>query len=127
MLLNEKNNFVRKLKKIYIISSLNLCIIMLFFIIIFFSFEKFDKNYDEIKTSKIFNKKTKKNNYVNEINIDDIAKKKEINLKNFYKVLKNIIIAKKIIAKIFLIHLILCFVKKIFKVKLKTFVFLIII
>ena len=54
---------------------------MLFFIIIFFLFKNFNNNCDENKTSKIFNKKTKRNNCVDEVNINDITERKEINLK----------------------------------------------
>ena len=120
---NKKKYFVRKLKKTYTISSLNLCIIMSFFIIIFFSFREFDKNCDKNKTLKIPNKKTKRNNCVNKVNINDIARKEEVNLKKPCKISKNMIVAKKIIAKIFLNYLILCFVKNFLKAKSKIFVF----
>ena len=101
--------------------------IILFLIIILFLFEEFDKNYDENKTSKIFNKRIKENNCVDEININDIARKKEINSKKSYKISKKYNYRKKIISKIFLNHLILWFVRNFLKVKLEILIFLIII
>ena len=56
-----------------------------------------------------------------------ISREKKINLKKFYKISKNTIVAKNFVARIFLNYLILCFMKNFLKTRSKIFVFLIII